>query len=262
MKILVLGHNGMLGNTVYKYLNKKYNVEIIENSRWDSMEYKSLINQSDTEFIINCVGAIPQKKYAKEFYKSINIELPIFLETTGKKIIHPSTDCEFSGKLVYPKKYTKDDIRDADDDYGMSKAKISEIIVSSFINTKIIRTSIIGHEINEHFSLLEWFLCVDNNEIVNGYANYFWNGVTSLFWAEIVEKIILDWDKYGTITQVGTDGLHKLDLLKIISKIYNKPIKINEFYMDAPLNKMLRTDFLIPSIEEQLIKLKLHHKNQ
>ena len=105
MKVLILGHHGMLGNALYKYFINKHEIDIInEKYRWDSQEFKNRILNANVDFIINCIGAIPQKKYSKEYYEFLNVELPIFLETTGKKIIHPSTDCEFSGKLEYPKK--------------------------------------------------------------------------------------------------------------------------------------------------------------
>lgn len=256
MKILVLGHHGMLGNVVYKYFNDKHDVEIIEGVRWNSDEFKMRVISSNADFIINCIGAIPQKKHTKESYELLNIELPKFLEKTGRKIIHPSTDCEFSGKLEYPKKYTKNDFRDADDDYGMSKAIASELIVNYFKNTKMIRASIIGHEETGHFSLLDWFLGADESKEVNGYANYYWNGITTLFWAKMAEKMVSNWNDYDVMVQIGVEGLHKCDLLKTVAKIYGKSTKINEFNMAVPLNKMLETDFKIPTIEEQLIELK------
>ena len=52
-------------------------------------------------------------------------------ENTNCKIIHPGTDCEMD-----------------DDDYGNSKRIASEWIKSSGQNTKIIKTSILGPELN------------------------------------------------------------------------------------------------------------------
>jgi len=256
MKILILGHEGMLGNVVYKYMSKKYDVETINNYRWNSIEFKNDVLYSEANYIINCIGAIPQKKYSKEYYEFLNVELPIFLGKTGKKIIHPSTDCEFSGNLPYPQKYKKNDVRDADDDYGKSKAKINKMIVDDFYNTKIIRTSIIGHEIKAHVSLLDWFLSVPDGQEVNGYANYFWNGVTTLEWAKIAELIMLDWNNYDIMTQIGCEGMNKFELLVLINKVYEKSVTIKEFNMKTTLNKMLESDFEIPTMENQLFELK------
>jgi len=259
IKLLILGHNGMLGNMVYKYFNNRYIVYVCD-FRWDSNEFKDFIINCNVDFIINCIGAIPQKKYKSEDYDKINVDLPIFLESIGKKVLHPSTDCEFSGDIPYPEKYKKTDERDANDDYGKSKAKISKIIVDNFKNTKIIRTSIIGHELNSNKSLLDWFLSVDEKEEVNGYVNYYWNGITTLFWCKIAEKIMLNWDNSDVITQIGVKGLHKCDLLRTIRKVYKKSVKINEFSMEKPLNKMLETDYEISNIKKQLIALKKYNK--
>lgn len=38
--------------------------------------------------------------------------------------------------------------------------------------------------------------------------------------------------------------------------VYNKPNKINQFFMEKSINKTLKSDFFIDNIEEQLIRLK------
>ena len=188
MKTLILGHKGMLGNAAHLYFTRSNNVVTTCDYRWDTVEFKEFVLNSDAEYIINCIGSIPQKNSDRHEFIKCNIDLPIFLESTGKKIIHPSTDCEFSGSIPYPQKYRKKDFRDANDDYGVSKALISEMITSDFKNTKSIRTSIIGHELNSKSSLLEWFLNVDESQEINGYANYYWNGVTTLCWCKSLES--------------------------------------------------------------------------
>ena len=108
-KILVLGHRGMLGNAVHKYFCQridKYTVLTID-KRWPDNDFQAALKATDTDIIINCIGIIPQKNPPQTEYKKINIELPTFLDSLGKKIIHPSTDCEFSGNLEKNKKYKK-----------------------------------------------------------------------------------------------------------------------------------------------------------
>lgn len=256
MKILVLGHNGMLGNAVFKYFNKRYDVEVINNCRWDSDEYKNRIINSNADFIINCVGAIHQKNYDNDYYNFLNVKLPEFLESCNKNIIHPSTDCIFSGNISKENKYSKDDIRDAFDPYGKSKADIDEMICNKFNNTKIIRTSIVGHEIKGFHSLLDWFLNISEDEVLNGYINYYWNGITTLQWAKIAEEIIINWENTSTLIQVGSEGISKCELLRIMGTVYNKKNIINDFEMNVPLNKMLISDYNLPTIKEQLIELK------
>lgn len=259
-KILVLGHKGMLGNAVYSYLEKtkKYTL-LTTNERFGAPEFKEDLENSEADTIINCIGCIPQKKYPTPEYKKVNIELPIFLETLGKKILHPSTDCEFSGKLMYPLLYKKNAHRDAEDDYGKSKAYISELIEQSFKNTKIIRTSIIGHELKSSLSFLDWFLFSENE--VRGYTNHYWNGITTLQWAQLAESYIDNWETYPRLGQYGTtDSLSKYEVLKIIQTVYNKDIKIEPYNTPVTINKSLASDTPLPSIKSQLQDLKLFYK--
>ena len=259
MKVLVLGHHGMLGNAVYKYLNKcKHEVLSIE-GRWPNATFLKCINDSKADVIINCIGAIPQK-YGSESMYSLNVKLPVFLDKVGVPIIHPSTDCEFAGNLIPPLKYRKGDKRDVgrDDIYGDTKATASLFVEKVFHNTKAIRTSIIGHEEKEGKSLMDWFLnCAD--DAVSGYDNAYWNGITTLQWAWIAEKMILEWDYYGEITQVGTEGLTKYQLLCVIKDVYRKDIEINRVLLDKPINKMLKSDFSVPPIRDQLVELKFFY---
>jgi len=257
--LLILGHNGMLGNAILKYFSQypqKYKI-LTTKERWGDVEFNNILLSTDADFIINCIGATPQK-YSKhpEKYKELNIDLPIFLETTGKKIIHPSTDCEFSGNLPIDKKYKKNDVRDAMDDYGKSKATISEQIEKSFKNTKMIRTSVIGHEISEKkVSLLDWALSSQND--IKGYTNHYWNGITTMQWCKICEGIITDWDNMPVLNQYGTEKIiNKFDLIKLFFKIYNKNTNVEPYATGQIINKCLESDIVLPSIEIQINELK------
>lgn len=255
-KILILGNNGMLGNTVFKYFSTKKNYLITTISeKWDSLSFKQKLKDTNSNFIINCIGIIPQRKPSVSEYQKVNVDLPIFLETLGKKIIHPSTDCEFSGKILNELKYKKTDKRDACDDYGKSKADISILIENNFKNTKIIRTSIIGHEINSHIAFLDWFL--NSSTQVNGYTNHYWNGVTTLEWAKLCEELIENWDTFPILNQYGTKkNISKYDILKIIKNVYKKDVNILKFEAPENSNKCLESDIEITPLEEQLKELK------
>ncbi len=256
-KILILGHKGMLGNAVYKYFSTQpdqFSLLTLTN-RWDTEEFKNNTTLLEADYIINCIGIIPQKKPAPELYQKVNTDLPVFLETLGKKIIHPTTDCEFSGSIPNDQKYTKESARDAGDVYGKSKAYISKLIESSFVNTKMIRTSIIGHEENTSLSLLDWFLSTEG--ATNGYTNHYWNGITTLEWAKLAKNLIENWDTLPSLNQYGTDLIRsKYDLLEDIKKVYGKDTTIIPFEAPTLANKCLTTDMLIKPIAEQLTELK------
>ena len=228
MKVLILGSKGMLGHMVHKYLKSlDVKVETYE-GRWP--EDKSQILEFNGDYIINCIGAIPQRRNVF----NINYELPIWLDSnTSCKIIHPGTDCD-------------------DDDYGNSKKKATNFILTQGKNTKIIKTSILGPELQGGASLLEWFL--SQEEEINGYTKAIWNGNTTLEWAKHCYEIILEWGKFETETVLQGETISKYDLLKTISEVYNKQIKINP--IEKGVDRRLLGDIKTPSIKTQLIELK------
>jgi dTDP-4-dehydrorhamnose reductase len=234
-KIIVLGHNGMLGHMVLKVLSKEKNLDVtVLNSRFPNWQISSF---DSTDFIINCIGAIPQK--TNNF--AINWEIPIWLEQNLKiKIIHPSTDCEIDN-----------------DNYGLSKKKASEFLLNNGNNTKIIKASIIGPEINSKASLFEWFL--SQEEDVFGYTKAIWNGVTTYEWAKQCLKLINDWSNYNNLNVLSTDPISKYQLLNIIKKTYSKDINIipKDLGKDKTLNGNIKTK----KIELQLNELKNFYEN-
>ncbi len=257
MKILVLGHKGMLGRTVTAYLSTLLKHTIITtDTRFGNADFTDALTATDADYIINCIGKIPQKKPATDAdYTFLNTDLPRFLETLGTPIIHPSTDCEFKGDIKPGQAYSKSDQRDADDVYGMSKANISAEIENSFKNTKIIRTSIIGHEETTALSLLDWFL--NQNITTRGYTNHYWNGITTLQWAKLCQDLIENWDTYPTLNQFGTTLHHsKFDVLTMVKNIYHKEIEIVPFETEITVNKCLVSDKEIPTLTVQLNELK------
>ena len=254
--VLVLGHNGMLGRAVVKYLKEKtkHKIETTQ-ARWGQVDFVEAITKSDVDFIVNCIGKIPQKKPSENEYESLNIDLPCFLESTGKSIIHPSTDCEFNGNLPPGETYMKESVRDATDAYGKSKAKISKMIEDDFTHTKIIRTSIIGHENGTQFSLLDWFLSQTGN--VKGYTNHFWNGITTLEWAKQCQVLIENWETHPVLNQLGTTTHYsKFEIFSLTKEIYAKDIVIVPFETEVTINKCLASDKTIPELATQLGELR------
>jgi dTDP-4-dehydrorhamnose reductase len=256
VRILVLGHNGMLGRTIVRYFTEiGHNSVLTTATRWGDHKFLTEINNLKPDFIVNCIGKIPQKNPSAHDYVSINIELPRALETLHIPTIHPSTDCEFNGALAKGSVYTKDSIRDADDIYGKSKAQISNEIVASFNHTKIIRTSIIGHEKESSVALLDWFL--SQSGTVYGYTNNYWNGLTTLQWAKVAEHLIENWGRMPALNQYGTNVHYsKFDILNIIKDVYQKDIEIIPFETNLTLNKCLLSDTSLPELHEQLTELK------
>ncbi len=254
--ILVLGHRGMLGRTASRYFNEQPGYEAVTiDTRWGDSRFLTTIQEIKPQFIINCIGKIPQKHASDEDYQSINLALPRALETIGIPVIHPSTDCEFKGDLSAGMAYAKHSVRDAVDSYGQSKAQISAEIERSFQNTKIIRTSIIGHEEKTAVALLDWFLAQEGT--VNGYVNHYWNGVTTLQWSKLAHQLIKNWLTAPIINQYGTATHYsKHDLITTAKAIYQKDIEIVPFTTEKTINKCLESDLMLPDISEQLLELR------
>ena len=228
--VLILGHKGMLGHMVYNVLNKIKNLNVsITPQRFPDFD-KSTFNKQD--FIINCIGAIPQRTNNFE----INYKLPIWLiENTSCKIIHPGTDCEMDT-----------------DNYGLSKKKASDFILKYGQNTKILKASIIGPELNSNSSLLEWFLSQEKE--VFGYTKAIWNGVTTYEWSKQCLELINNWDTYKSLTTLSSDPISKYELLSTIKDVYNKDINI--IPKELGKDKTLIGDIKTGNIKKQIIELK------
>ncbi len=237
MKVLILGHKGMLGHMVHKYLSTKDCELVTTNLRWPSDELKNFIIDFKGDFVVNCIGAIHQR--TSEF--EVNTDLPIWLDKIEKtfKIIHPGTDCEID-----------------DDDYGNSKREAAEYLLEKGKDTTIIKTSILGPELNTRASLFEWFMNT-NEKKIGGYNKYFWNGNTTLQWSKICYKIMKDFNRYDTLNIPTSDCISKYDLLVIIKNVFGKQIEIDK-NPTTNINKCLVTTYDMPNknIKTQLKELK------
>jgi len=236
MRVLLLGHNGMLGHIVARYLSDKGIQVTTTNYRFSSEEFSQLVLNYNGDYIINCIGSIPQR--TKNF--EINYKLPEWLDNLAlTKIIHPGTDCEMD-----------------DDEYGISKKKARDYIVSKGLKTKILKTSIIGPELNSSASLLEWFLNSEGE--VGGYTKAMWSGITTLEWAKQCLELMNNWSNYRTETVLEGTCISKYTLLNMIKKIFNKDITIVP-NGNVDLNKCLVGDIQTKTIAEQLEELKQYY---
>lgn len=252
MKILILGHKGMLGHVVFKYFkNLNFDIETIE-EKFPTNEFCKKIINSDCDYIINCIGCIPQKTTSASSMMLANFFLPVFLSQNFKrKVIHATTDCEFSGNST--KLYSKESIKDATDIYGRSKILGSDYITDKQ-NCYIIRTSIIGFELYGKKSLLEWFLNNDS-KVVTGFSDHWWNGITTLEWAKVAHKIIDDKIKNNFI-QIGSNPVSKFDLLNIFNDVFEVQKNIVENNTGQNIFKCLQSDFEVETIKNQIVELK------
>ena len=112
--------------------------------------------------------------------------------------------------------------------YGKTKS-LGEVCQVNFLN---IRTSIVGPEKTSKTSLLEWFLSHVDGETVDGYANHYWNGVTTLQFAHLCKQIIDDGSFTSlreinhTIHYLPNSKVSKYELLNLFNEAFNRNIKV------------------------------------
>jgi dTDP-4-dehydrorhamnose reductase len=260
-RILILGHTGLLGNAVYKYLenNPAFTLFTINGDfRFPSKEYLDKIIEAMTilkvDYIINCCGAIHQR--TKNF--EINYKLPEFLIENcleNTKVINISTTCVFDGLSGFP--YSSSSVPNATSEYGLSKIEGDEIFFANPSNNfKVLRTSIIGID-KDKSSLLSWFLSQSKGATIQGFSAEFWQGVTTLKLAEVIEDSIFNWKKYNKLTTISSKySYSKYDLLYLFRELFDrKDIKI---LVDnkRQINKSIIGDIITTDFEVQLKELK------
>lgn len=226
MKIIILGANGMLGSMV-QYVGKTRGANIVPLTRKEFDAVKNPICDVGKYFadadayrvIINCIGAIPQKKPNDDTYFQLNRDFPNQLAAYCKEhsihLIHISTNCVFSGKAPLMK---ETDTPDAEDAYGVSKAQ------GEPDTAVVVRCSIIGFEKDSAAGLLEWCMHMfSENKPMNGYTDHYWNGLTTYELANTIYNIIENKQFSARLEHhYSSNILSKYDILTAISKCIGK----------------------------------------
>jgi len=241
---------------------KKYDVHRINRNIIDA--YKITTNdlyniletyQAKKVIVINCIGIIPQRNNMEQskIYIKVNSLFPHFLAYCCEKLhyqmVHITTDCVYDGLKG---NYSEDDPPDESNIYGVTKS------LGEPSNCCVIRTSIIGEEARNKKSLLEW-VKHQNGNIINGFVNHYWNGVTCLQVSKIINHMI-----ENNIFWLGVRHIHspksvsKYELISMIIEIYDLNITINK--LETPISDKTLTSkyqFIdIPDLYEQIKELR------
>lgn len=234
----------MLGHKVVKAL-KGLNVIAPSRAEYEAPNSLSQFKLHATDYVINCIGAIPQKGHSPKSMAKLNTHFPHLLKMEGVKVIQIATDCAFSGARG---NYTELDARDATDAYGVSKIN-GEVV--EFMN---LRTSIIGPEITGKKSLFEWVRNQPTGAMIQGFANHFWNGITTQAFGDIVRGIVEN-NRFASGMQhiIPANQVSKLQLINAIRiKLDRQDIEILPTITN-PVNRTLAT--VAPETNEAIWKL-------
>ncbi len=245
-KILVLGVTGMLGHTLFKIFSEDSQYDAWGSMRsasglrfftapqqaklmtgvdvLDADALSSLLAQVQPDVVINCIGLIKQLSDANDPLHAlpINSMLPHRLANLcalgRSRLVHFSTDCVFSGRQGG---YSESDVPDAEDLYGKSK-HIGEVQNQDHVFT--LRTSIIGHELNSSYALVDWFLAQQGS--VKGFAKAIFSGLPTLEVAQVVKDYVLPRPQLSGVYHVAAQPISKLELLRLVAEVYQKDIEI------------------------------------
>jgi len=261
--VIILGANGMLGRYLTTYFDGKCtpltrkDLDISTAFQGDIyFKLKSLGENNVKNVVINCAGVIKAriKDHKRNKIYVINSHFPMslggFCEELKYDLIHITTDCIFSGRVGG---YLEIDKCDVSDVYGKSKS------LGEPGNCSTIRTSIIGEEINQSRSLVEWTKSQKGKEI-NGYTNHLWNGMTCLQFAKIVEIMIKEDLFWKGTRHLFSDIVSKFTLLTYLNEIYELDMKINKVEAESKcyrnLSSLYKPLFSIPLIYDQIKEMK------
>jgi dTDP-4-dehydrorhamnose reductase len=258
MRVLVIGATGMLGYSLFKNLSESEKLDVFGTVRsltgvesyfkgfddkiFTGIEIETLeplgkvMSEIQPEIVINCIGLIKQNNIAKRHTDTINInsllphKLAALCDIYKSKLVHFSTDCVFDGTKGL---YCELDRATALDLYGSSK-RLGEVDYGKHLT---LRTSIIGHELKSDISLVDWFLMQETE--INGYKKAVFSGLPTCSVASIICENLHKLLDISGLYHLSADPINKYDLLKLISYVYQKDIKINlddKFVIDRSLD--------------------------
>lgn len=225
MKTAILGNTGMLGSMVCNTWQGDF-TSFDRNAL--NAEYPENNPLKDFDWVVNCVGVI--KPYCTNVERAIRVNslFPFYLPDNTIQI---ATDCVYSGKKG---SYVETDPHDATDVYGKTKS------LGEAPHIKNLRCSIIGREVKNHLSLVDWFLAQDS---AKGFTNHLWNGITTYHYALIAEGAIKHGIELPNIQHiVPADVVTKASLLEILAQAYNKDIPIERVEAPEAVDRTLSTN--------------------
>jgi dTDP-4-dehydrorhamnose reductase len=261
MRLLILGGTGMLGHKVLQHaatqpvetfctirglregsglerlgldLPATAIVPGVDVAHWEHV--RGVLSELRPDVVVNCIGIVKQRPEAESAIPSITINalLPHRLADTigawNGRLVHISTDCVFSGRRGG---YSEADLPDAEDLYGRSKL-LGEVIGP---NAVTLRTSMIGRELREHRSLLDWLL-QQQGRTIRGFRRALYSGLTTNELARVIWRVVHEHPELSGLYQVTSDIISKYDLLRLVVATFGLDIRVepdDDFFCDRTL---------------------------
>ena len=277
MKIVVLGAGGMAGSMIFDYLTKHTSYDVVGTYRQKDKplyldasdshsihHFISFIGVYKPHVVINCIGLLVKEcNDSPDLATRINLAFPHLMakacDSVNAKLIHISTDCVFNGNHGPYNEWSE---TDEIGNYGRTKA-LGEIKTGNHLT---LRTSIIGPDKDVNGTgLFNWVM--KQSDVIDGYCNVMWNGITTLELAKQIDKIISRIDKLSGLYHLTTDEHNtKNYLLYLLKTHYSIPIKIQECFVPISNkcllnNRKAEYDCRIPLLDIQIKELSQYKLN-
>ena len=255
----------MLGQMVERLLSKSDGIDVKQTCRLqestpfyfsaeEGLDGLHLIveRHGTFDYFINCIGVLNSQideKDSKSVRRAILVnalfphELAALAQETGARVIHISTDGVFARNAGV---CLEDNPQDCDDVYGKTK-NLGEVIAPGFLN---LRCSIIGPNPIKKQGLLEWFRNQPLGVEVHGYTNHMWNGVTTLQFAKLCHKLILQ-DFFDAVRDEApvhhfcpNQAVSKHELLQLFKAAFRPDITVKPIAdQEKPVSRILDTRY-------------------
>ena len=245
MRLLITGATGMLGATLVKHFQKEYEVFSTGSSEkglsffknytsFDLKEpsYETLIKWSKPNVIIHC-AALTNGNYCdlnpKEAFLINGISVKKITDAVNldTKVIYISTDAVFPAELHMSK---EEDCASPNSVYGKSKELGEFFLTNSKLNYTIIRTTIVGSNLNKTKSgFAEWILnSVKNKEEISLFADVLFTPISIWNLAENINQIISNNEMFSrkTLHIGGNEICTKYDFGIELLKQFNLPVNL------------------------------------
>lgn len=281
MRILILGASGMLGHKMHETLARTHEVVSTTRGTLDELPtvaeqffargglregfdattsggLEALLGELEPEAVVNCIGVIKQRDAAHDALESIAInslfphQLASVCSPRGVRVVHFSTDCVFSGDKG---SYTEDDLSDARDLYGRTKY-LGELEGEGVLT---VRSSIIGRELANFESLVEWFLAQRGS--IRGFSRAIYSGLTTLEMAKLVQRLLEEHPGLSGVWHIASGAVSKHELLLMMRDCFGHDVEIavdDTFVCDRSLDGrrfLAATGIEVSSWEEMVVAM-------
>lgn len=280
MKLLITGGNGMLGHKLVQELSSEHEVfttirrdpasvskfGIFDPERTiggidllDDTSLRNVLSSVRPDVVINAAGVIKQLPSSGNVINTllVNAILPHrlfqYAQEFGFRLLIVSTDCVFSGAKG---NYNESDPADALDLYGRSK-NLGEPAGSRCL---VIRTSIVGRELQTSHSLVEWFLS-NRGKKVNGFTRAIYSGFPTAVFADIIGNLLSKHQDLSGLYHISSNPIDKCSLLTLLNEAFDAGVSIepdDSFAIDRSLDSSkfrTETGFVPPSWEKMIERM-------